>query len=118
MSNITLSIPQWSVGNNSVMLTLSGARTWANANALTQDPIFGNLFASDSNTIFLRGEAANVSTPGTLFLLVDNLGVSYPLNLTITPIPLTVTNSGVVFVGDSITNLPITFAPVASDAYG
>lgn len=115
--SINLSIPQWSVSSNTLpLLTLAGTRTWTNLDSLLSDPTFGALFTRNAgcNIINLSGGSASFSTPGSLFNLLDNSNVSYPLNLTVTPTPFTVTGGITVFVGDSTTNLPIVFTPAPS----
>lgn len=117
MSNIVLTIPQWSVGTTPVtLLTLSGNRQWINLDTILLDPIFGQLFSGNagSNILGLSVASSSYSTPGSLFNLRDNFGVTYPLNLTIIPTPYSVSGGGTVFVGDSVTNLPITFTPASS----
>jgi hypothetical protein len=116
MSNITLTIPQWTVGaSNTVLFTLSGSRTWVNAIILPNDGYFGSVFSVTSNSVTLLSNEVLTSSIGSLFVLQDNLNVQYPFNVIVQPPVYSVPTSNVVYLFDSITNLPIQFvAPTTS----
>lgn len=106
--SVALTVPQWSVGTTISLFKLPGTLTWQNPGVMTGEPYYGSMFSNTSNTMFLTGNYAAFSTRGTLFTLVDSSSNTYDVTLTVVPPQYTVSSAGVVYVGDSITNLPIT----------
>lgn len=81
---ITLTLPQWSIGNgsNTTLFTLkltdpSGnaiSNAWANPGVISNDPQFGWLFSNTSTSIILRGASNRyipLGTPGNVYQLKD-----------------------------------------------
>lgn len=106
--SVALTVPQWSVGTTISLFQLSGSLVWQNPTVMTGEPYYGSMFSNTSNTMFLTGNYVAFSTPGTLFTLLDSSSNAYQVTLTVVPPKYTLSSAGVVFVGDSSTNLPIT----------
>ena len=110
MSNITLTVPQWTVGATPIKLfDLRGSLTFTNAITLTSDPVFGSAFSNTSNALFLTGSYITSSTPGSLFVLKDQANTQYPINLIVYTPTYTNPLANVVYTYDPITNLPLNF---------
>lgn len=112
MSNIELSLQQWTVGTTPTpikLFELRGATTFTNITVLTQDEYYRFYFSNTSNAVYLLSGQITTSTTGTLFVLKDSLSNQYNLNLVVTPPRYSVSSSVVTFLYDSITNLPIRF---------
>lgn len=77
---ITLTLPQWSIGDgsNTTLFTLAqpvgSNNAWANPGVISNDPQFGWLFSNTSTSIILRGTSNRyipLGTPGNVYQLKD-----------------------------------------------